>query len=352
MSLGPIMLDLAGTELAQEERELLQHPLVGGVILFTRNYESPEQIQQLVSEIHGIREPHLLVSVDHEGGRVQRFRQGFSELPPAAVFGKIYSEDSKRAKRLAEICGWLMAVELRALGLDFSFAPVLDLDYGVSTVIGDRAFHRKPDVVADLAQSYMMGMRRAGMVATGKHFPGHGAIAADSHVDMPVDERDFDTIYNDDVVPFGRMIRAGLEAIMPAHVIYPAVDDRPACFSSIWLKEVLRERLGFQGVIFSDDLTMKGAHVIGDIVQRGHDAIIAGCDMVLVCNHPEETVRLIDGLSAMKDIQDDPVSHVRLARMHERHNINRNELLGDQKWKEAVRIASELRSHESGELEI
>lgn len=352
MSLGPIMLDLAGPEMNPEERELLSHPLVGGVILFTRNYESPEQLQQLVSEIHNLREPHLLVAVDHEGGRVQRFRKDFSELPPAAVFGKIYNDDRKRAKRLAETCGWLMAVELRALGLDFSFAPVLDLDYGVSTVIGDRAFHRKPEVVADLAQSYMMGMRRAGMVATGKHFPGHGAIAADSHVDMPVDERDFDTIYNHDVVPFGRMIRAGLGAIMPAHVIYPAVDEKPACFSGIWLKEVLRNRLGFQGVIFSDDLTMKGAHVIGDIVERGHDAIVAGCDMVLVCNHPDETVRLIDGLSELKDIQDDPVSHVRLARMHERHNIDRDELLQDRQWKEAVRIASELRGHESGELEI
>lgn len=352
MSLGPIMLDLVALELTPEERELLKHPLVGGVILFTRNYESPEQLQQLVTEIHNLREPHLLVAVDHEGGRVQRFRKGFSELPPASVFGKIYDKDRKRAKRLAETCGWLMAVELRALGLDFSFAPVLDLDYGVSTVIGDRAFHRKPEAVADLAQSYMMGMRHAGMVATGKHFPGHGAIAADSHIAMPVDERDFDTIYHHDVVPFGKMIRAGLGAIMPAHVRYPAVDERPACFSKFWLKEVLRGRLGFQGVIFSDDLTMKGAHVIGDIVERGREAIIAGCDMVLVCNHPDETVRLIDGLEAMNGIQDDPVSHVRLARMHERHNIVRDDLLRDHKWKEAVHIAAELRGHESGELEV
>lgn len=352
MSLGPVMLDLKGPELLQEERELLNHPLVGGVILFTRNYESPEQLQHLVSQIHDLREPHLLVAVDHEGGRVQRFRKGFSELPPASVFGNIYNEDQKRAKRLAETCGWLMAVELRSLGLDFSFAPVLDLDYGVSTVIGDRAFHRKPEAVADLAQSYMLGMRRAGMVATGKHFPGHGAIAADSHIDMPVDERDFDSIYHHDVVPFGRMIRAGLGAIMPAHVVYPAVDNKPACFSSVWLRDVLRKRLGFQGVIFSDDLTMKGAHVIGDIVDRGHDAIVAGCDMILVCNHPDETVKLIDGLSKLEDIQDDPVSHVRLARMHERHNINRNDLLKDLKWKEAVRLAAELRGHESGELEV
>ena len=352
MSLGPIMLDLVGLEISPEERDVLTHPLVGGVILFSRNYESPEQLQHLVSEIHNLREPHLLVAVDHEGGRVQRFRQGFSEFPPAAVFGKIYDEDRKRGKRLAESCGWLMAVELRALGIDFSFAPVLDLDFGISTVIGDRAFHRKPDAVADLAQSYMMGMRRAGMVATGKHFPGHGAIAADSHIDMPVDEREFEEIYRHDVVPFGKLIRAGLGAIMPAHVIYPAVDEKPACFSSLWLKEVLRERMGFQGVIFSDDLTMKGAHVMGDIVERGVAAMAAGCDMVLVCNQPEEAVQLIDGLGKRDETQDDPVSHVRLARMHERHNINRDELLRDPKWKEAVRIASDLRGHESGELEV
>ena len=346
------MLDLVGLEISPEERDMLTHPLVGGVILFSRNYESPEQLQHLVSEIHNLREPHLLVAVDHEGGRVQRFRQGFSEFPPAAVFGKIYDEDRKRGKRLAESCGWLMAVELRALGIDFSFAPVLDLDFGVSTVIGDRAFHRKPDAVADLAQSYMMGMRRAGMVATGKHFPGHGAIAADSHIDMPVDEREFEEIYRHDVVPFGKLIRSGLGAIMPAHVIYPAVDEKPACFSSLWLKEVLRGRMGFQGVIFSDDLTMKGAHVMGDIVERGVAAMAAGCDMVLVCNQPEEAVKLIDGLGRRDDTHDDPVSHVRLARMHERHNIDRNELLQDPKWKEAVRVASDLRGHESGELEV
>jgi beta-N-acetylhexosaminidase len=316
------MLDLVGLEISPEERDMLTHPLVGGVILFSRNYESPEQLQHLVSEIHNLREPHLLVAVDHEGGRVQRFRQGFSEFPPAAVFGKIYDEDRKRGKRLAESCGWLMAVELRALGIDFSFAPVLDLDFGISTVIGDRAFHRKPDAVADLAQSYMMGMRR------------------------------FEEIYRHDVVPFGKLIRSGLGAIMPAHVIYPAVDEKPACFSSLWLKEVLRGRMGFQGVIFSDDLTMKGAHVMGDIVERGVAAMAAGCDMVLVCNQPEEAVKLIDGLSRRDDTHDDPVSHVRLARMHERHNIDRNELLQDPKWKEAVRVASDLRGHESGELEV
>jgi beta-N-acetylhexosaminidase len=342
------MLDLVGLELSAEEREMLAHPLVGGVILFTRNYESPQQLERLVSEIHALREPHLLVAVDHEGGRVQRFRHDFTELPPARIFGQIYEQDAKRAKRLAETCGWLMAAELRAVGIDFSFAPVLDLDYGVSTVIGDRAFHRKPEIVADLAQSYMLGMRRTGMVATGKHFPGHGAIAADSHVDMPVDERPFEDIYSADVQPFARMIRAGLGAIMPAHVIYPAVDDKPACFSSFWLKQVLRDRLGFQGVIFSDDLTMKGAHVMGDIVERGRAALAAGCDMVLVCNHPQEAVRLLDGLGA----HDDPVAHLRLARMHERHHQDRASLMQDPVWQQAVRVAEQLRGQGTLELEV
>jgi beta-N-acetylhexosaminidase len=348
MSLGPIMLDLASLQISAEEREMLLHPLVGGVILFTRNYESPEQLQQLVSDIHSLRDPHLLVAVDHEGGRVQRFRHGFTELPPASVFGKIFNDDKKRGKHLAETCGWLMAAELRALGIDFSFAPVLDLDFGKSTVIGDRAFHRNPEAVGELAISYMLGMRRAGMVATGKHFPGHGAVVPDSHIDMPVDERSFEDIYAEDVKPFGRLIRGGLGGIMPAHVIYAAVDDKPACFSSYWLKNILRERLGFQGVIFSDDLTMQGAHVMGDIVERGEAALAAGCDMVLVCNHPDESVRLLDNLKA----HDDPVAHVRLARLHERHNIDRESLQQDPAWQAAVAVADELQGQATGELEL
>ncbi|NOX93019.1 MAG: beta-N-acetylhexosaminidase, partial [Gammaproteobacteria bacterium] len=339
MSLGPVMLDLAGLEVSEEEHEMLLHPLVGGVILFTRNYESPGQLQQLVASIHRLRDPHLLVAVDHEGGRVQRFRHGFTGLPPARVFGEIFDEDKKRAKYLAEICGWLMAAELRAVDIDFSFAPVLDLDFGVSTVIADRAFHRNPEAVGELAISWMLGMRRAGMVATGKHFPGHGAVVADSHIDMPVDERSFEDIYTEDVKPFARLVRGGLGGIMPAHVIYAAVDDKPACFSSYWLKVVLRERLGFQGVIFSDDLTMQGAHVMGDIVERGQAALAAGCDMLLVCNHPAESARLLDNLEA----HDDPVAHVRLARLHERHNIDRESLLRDPAWQKAVLVAGELR---------
>lgn len=348
MSLGPVMLDLAGLEITRQEREMLKHPLVGGVILFSRNYDFPEQLQQLVTDIHGVREPHLLVAVDHEGGRVQRFRHGFSELPPSRVFGKIYDTDSKRAKRLVDTCGWLMAAELRAVGIDFSFAPVLDLDYGVSTVIGDRAFHRKPEIVADLAQSFMLGMRRAGMVATGKHFPGHGAVTADSHVDMPVDERSFEEIFETDIQAFAMMIRAGLGAIMPAYVIYSAVDDKPACFSPFWLKQVLRERLNFHGVIFSDDLTMQGAHVMGDIVDRGQAALEAGCDMVLVCNHPDESAKLLDGLH----VETNPVSQLHLARMHEQHNLDRTTLMQDPAWHQAVQVAEELRGHATLELEV
>lgn len=348
MSLGPVMLDLVGLEVSPQEREMLVHPLVGGVILFSRNYQSPEQLQRLVAEIHALRDPHLLVSVDHEGGRVQRFRQGFSALPAARVFGQVFDQDRKRGKRLAELGGWLMASELRAVGIDFSFAPVLDLDRGVSAVIGDRAFHADPDNVGELAQAYIAGMRRAGMPATGKHFPGHGAVAPDSHLDLPVDTRPFVDIESEDLRPFERLIRAGMAAVMPAHVVYAEVDSRPACFSSRWLKDVLRERLGFQGVIFSDDLSMQGAHVMGDIVARGEAALAAGCDMLLVCNHPQDAARLLDGLGA----HNDPVSHLRLARLHEHHNITREDLQDSAEWRQAVLAMEALQDHETRQLEV
>ena len=348
MSLGPVMLDLAGLEISPQEREMLAHPLVGGVILFSRNYESPEQLQRLVAEIHALRDPRLLVSVDHEGGRVQRFRHGFTALPPARVYGRIYDRDRQRGKRLAELGGWLMASELRAVGVDFSFAPVLDLDRGVSEVIGDRAFHAQPDKVGELAQAYVGGMRRAGMPATGKHFPGHGAVAPDSHLDLPVDERAFADIEAEDLRPFDRLIRAGMAAVMPAHVVYAAVDEYPAGFSARWLQDVLRGRLGFQGVIFSDDLSMQGAHVMGDIVARGEAALAAGCDMVLVCNHPRDAARLLDGLGA----HDDPVSHLRLARLHERHGIGREELQASAEWQQAVAAMEALQNHQTLQLEV
>lgn len=336
MALGPVMVDLEGAELTATERERLQHPLVGGVILFTRNYQNPEQLERLVREIHGLREPQLLVAVDHEGGRVQRFQLGFTALPPAAHFGALYDENPSRAKRLAEACGWLMATELRAVGVDFSFAPVLDLGSGVSTVIGNRAFHADPDAVAQLAHAYMIGMTRAGMAATGKHFPGHGGVAADSHIAVPVDEREYNVLYREDLVPFMRLIRLGLAAIMPAHVIYPRVDDRPAGFSRIWLQDILRKRLRFSGIIFSDDLSMEGATVAGDPLARAHAALDAGCDMVLVCNNPNYADIVLQGLGTYEN----PVSHLRLVRMHGRGAGNRGMLAVDERYQQAVRMVT------------
>ena len=311
------MLDLEGLTLNPEERERLLHPAVGGIILFSRNYANPEQVEELVRELHALREPRLLIGVDHEGGRVQRFQEGFTPLPAMRVLGGIYEDNRKRAKRLAESCGWLMAAELRAVDIDFSFAPVLDIDRGISTVIGDRAFHSDPQVIADLAHSFMTGMDHAGMAATGKHYPGHGGVAADSHLAIPVDERQFEDILAEDVLPFERMIHYGLAAIMPAHVIYERVDKLPAGFSPFWLQQVLRSRLEFQGVIFSDDLSMAGAGVVGGITDRAQAALAAGCDMVLVCNDAGAATKVLEGL----EITENPPSRMRLARMHGRHQL-------------------------------
>ena len=338
MSLGPVLVDLKGTTLSDTEREMLRHPLVGGVIFFTRNFANPEQIAALTGEIHALRDPPLLVCVDHEGGRVQRFKTGFTRLPAVRKLGKLYDKNVKHGRHLAETCGWVMAIELRAVGIDFSFAPVLDLDRGVSQVIGDRAFHTQPEAAADLAHAYMRGMHLAGMAATGKHFPGHGGCEADSHVDVPVDPRRYEDILLEDLVPFERMIHFGMEAIMPAHVIYPNVDAQPAGFSTFWLKDVLRARLGFQGVIFSDDLNMEGARVAGGYVERAQAALSAGCDMVLVCNNPQAAQQVIDGLGP----HNDPASHARLIRMHGRGTLDRVQLQQQAQWQQAVERLNEL----------
>jgi beta-N-acetylhexosaminidase len=331
MTLGPVMLDLSGPELLPEERERLRHPLVGGVILFSRNYISPDQLERLVGEIHALRDPQLLVAVDQEGGRIQRFREGFAALPSPALLGALHDESPGRARRLAEASGWLMAAELRAVGVDLSFAPVLDLGRGVSTVIGDRAFHADPRVVVELAHAYMSGMARAGMAATGKHFPGHGSVAADSHLSLPVDDRPFEIIRREDLVPFARLIEHGLPAVMTAHMLYPRVDDQPASFSRFWLGEVLRRRLRFQGVIFSDDLGMAGAGGLGDLTERAAAALTAGCDMVLACNNPVAVARLLDELR----LEEHPTSQLRLARMHGRHPLTRSVLAADAGYRQA-----------------
>jgi beta-N-acetylhexosaminidase len=316
MSLGPVMLDVVGTELSADDIKRLQHPLVGGVILFARNFVSCSQLKALTTSIHNVRQPPLLIAVDHEGGRVQRFRDGFTKIPPMREFGKIWDKNPKNARELAIEAGWILAAELRAQGVDFSFTPVLDMDYGDSLVIGDRAFHQDVTAINELAFSLMQGLKKGGMSAVGKHFPGHGFVVADSHVSIPIDERIFDEIAANDMQPFKLMIDEGLAAIMPAHVIYPKVDDKPAGFSAKWLQKVLRERLGFNGVIFSDDLSMEGASVGGDVTARSLAALNAGCDMVLLCNRPD----LADELLSKLEWKMSALSALRLARMHGSHH--------------------------------
>ncbi|MFA9438351.1 beta-N-acetylhexosaminidase [Uliginosibacterium sp. sgz301328] len=295
LPLGPVMCDVAGFSLTDAERETLCHPLVGGVILFTRNYQSPEQLEALTAEIHSLRTPALIIAVDHEGGRVQRFRPNFTRLPAMRVLGELFDQDEHRARDAARDTGFVLAAELLAHGLDLSFTPVLDLDYGRSGVIGNRAFHGDPLVAADLAYALATGLREAGMSCVGKHFPGHGFAEADSHVAMPVDARDFDTIWEQDIAPYRQSIGRMLGGVMPAHVVYEKVDPNPAGFSRYWLQDVLRGKLRFKGVIFSDDLTMEGATTVGGIVARAEAAHSAGCDVVLVCNRPDLTHELLAG---------------------------------------------------------
>jgi len=344
--LGSVMLDVEGLALSDDERELLCHPAVGGVILFTRNFRDPDQVAALAEEIHGLRDPHLLIAVDQEGGRVQRFREGFTRLPPAARFGALMRRHPVRARQAAEAVGWLMAAELRSVGIDFSFAPVLDLDRGVSGVIGDRAFDSDVNRVSDLAAAWCEGARSAGMASVGKHFPGHGGVAADSHEELPVDERRLADIEMDDLVPFGRLIRRGLEAVMPAHVVYPRIDPHPAGFSPFWLKEVLRGRLGFQGVIFSDDLDMAAAAAGGSYTERARTALRAGCDVLLVCNNRAAALEVVD---ALRD-HNDPTVHLRCLRMHGRGVFERARLHLDPRWQQGVREVGALLETESMDL--
>ncbi len=298
-SYGPVMLDVIGLRLLEEDIRRIRHPLTGGVILFARNYQNREQLMALTRAIRKER-PDILIAVDHEGGRVQRFRfDGFTRLPPMRILGKMWENNQAEASRAAMATGYVLASELRACGIDFSFTPVLDLDYGISAVIGDRSFHRDPNVVTSLAKSLNYGLSLAGMANCGKHYPGHGYATGDSHTEIPVDDRSLDDILAADAVPY-RGLGMSLASVMPAHVIYPEVDDMPAGFSKKWLS-ILKNDLEFDGVIFSDDLSMEGASVAGDIVARAKAALEAGCDMVLVCNSPARADELLSGLPLLSE---------------------------------------------------
>lgn len=337
---GPVMVDVQGTTLTDHERARLRNPLVGGVILFARNFENRAQLTDLCLAIHAERDEPLMIAVDHEGGRVQRFRNdGFTEIAAMSVFGELWSEDSLAAMRLASEAGYVLGAELRACGVDLSFTPVLDLDYGVSKVIGNRAFHRDPRVVAMLARALIQGLMLADMAACGKHFPGHGAVEADSHHEIPVDQRSFEEIMRDDAAPYGWLGDMVLPSVMPAHVIYPKVDPQPAGFSPHWIQKVLRQDLGYDGVVFSDDLTMEGATVAGDILARAQAALNAGCDMVLVCNRPD----LADDLLGRLQTSHSPQSIQRIRRLMPKKPASSWEALqADERYQYARRLQSQI----------
>jgi len=318
--IGPVMIDIEGLTLSQLEQEKINHPNTGAVILFSRNYTDPEQITQLIQSIRTARQGDILIAVDQEGGRVQRFKTGFTRLPPAATFTQ-YPE-------LAESAGWLMAAELLAVGIDFSFAPVLDIVCGVSEIIGNRSFSTDPQLATQLSSQFRKGMHSAGMAATGKHFPGHGAVALDSHLTLPVDERDLQTIREKDLLPFKQLIAEGLEANMPAHVVYPQIDSLPAGFSTKWIQQVLRQELQFNGTIFSDDLSMEAAVSMGDFSQRAQLAMHAGCDMVLVCNNPAATEEVLNNLAVTQDA----IREQRLKTMLGKPVFSREQLKNTAKW--------------------
>lgn len=294
---GPVVVDVLGPVLTDEDRERIRHPAAGAVILFARNYENPEQLAALTADIERQREPALPVCVDHEGGRVQRFKEGFTAIPPMRALGRQWDRDREKGRELATSIGYIIASELGAHGVDFSFAPVLDLDYGGSSVIGDRALHFDPTAVGSLGACLVKGLAQGGVGAVGKHFPGHGYAEADSHVAVPRDDRSFKEIARKDIAPYRAVIEAGLAGVMPAHVIYPQVDPQPAGYSAHWLQEVLRKQLGFQGIVFSDDLSMEGAAVAGGPPERARAAIAAGCDMVLLCNNPAGLDALLQSLA-------------------------------------------------------
>lgn len=294
--LGPLMVDVGGLTLTAEDREVLRHPLVGGVILFARNYSDPKQLQALCKDILSLRRPRLLLAVDHEGGRVQRFRVGFSRIPAMGTLGRLYAENRRKALADAKKWGRVIGRELSTYGIDLSFSPVLDRDTGQSQVIGDRAFSGEPKVIVALSRAFIRGLAAAGHAATGKHFPGHGAVVADSHKELPVDRRTWADIVATDLAPFAELIRDKIPSLMLAHVKYSAVDETPASLSNYWIQAVLRERLGYDGAVICDDLSMGGAVAMGTMTERAQLALAAGCDLLLVCNDRPGTLELLQNL--------------------------------------------------------
>ena len=345
MSLGPVMLGLAGESLSAQERDWLAHPAVGGVILFARNYRDRGQLTELAREIHEVRTPALLVAVDQEGGRIQRFREGFSRLPAMRAIGRLYDQSAESALEVAFEVGWLMAAELRACGIDLSFAPVVDLDRGLAEVIGDRALHSSAAVVAALASAVMDGMKNAGMVATAKHFPTHAGAIADSHRALAIDTREYTDIL-DDLEPYRQLIAAGLHAVMVSHVVFPKLDPRPASLSEWWIETQLRAELGFTGAVVSDDLGMAGLATAGGIVERAKQALAAGGDVVLVCNEPDAVPSVLNALESYID----PAGSLRLMRLRGGRSTTWEGLVASARWAEA--IASLERLDERPRLEL
>lgn len=336
------MIDVEGQQLSAEDKEILSHPMVGGMILFTRNFADVPQVEALIKDIRTLRgDNDILIAVDHEGGRVQRFRDGFTKLPPLRGLGEVYDDDPASALQLAEQFGWLIGVEVRGCGADLAFAPVLDQDRANSEIIGNRAFHESPARIASLATAFMRGMEQAGMACTGKHFPGHGGVTGDSHLMLPEDPRDWETLLEEDMHPFAELINNGLPSIMMAHVVYPVIDTAPAGFSRRWVTDILRQKLRFDGVIFSDDLSMAGAEYAGGYVERAEAALEAGSDMALVCNNRDGAIEVLDGLQWSHPT----TSSERLAKLIGRNPYNNHCLADAQQhtdWQAAVDAVQSL----------
>lgn len=346
MSLGPLMIGLRGTALAPDEREWLASPIIGGVILFARNFASREQLEELIADVHAVREPALVVTVDQEGGRVQRFTEPFTRLPAARHFGHLYDKDPSLAVATTREVAWLMAAELRAVGVDMSFVPVVDLDRGLSEVIGDRALHEDAEVVARLAAAVNDGLEQAGMCITAKHFPSHAGSHSDSHTHVAEDPRSYEEIV-DDLEPYKSLIERGLHSVMVGHVIFPALDPKPASFSSWWIESQLRGELGFSGAVISDDVSMVGAAIVGDLERRVACALEAGCDIVLACNLDDEIPALLDAFASYVD----PAAQLRLMRLRGRDGMTWGALHDSDRWRRARGLLDKVEARPELKLE-